>query len=96
MLIIRKEAENEIKEAFNWYTARDRNLGRSFLNELERSFILIQENPEAYSPIYRSIRRALCRRFPYAVYFVREDTGLVVLAVLHQRRQPLFWKKTVD
>lgn len=40
----------------------------------------------------KSIRRALCKKFPYAVYFTRKNSDIIVLAVLHQRRQPTMWQ----
>lgn len=39
------------------------------------------------------IRRALLRRFPYAVYFAVEESTVVVLTVLHAHRDPAAWQK---
>ena len=40
-------------------------------------------------------RRALLRRFPYAVYFTVDREELVVLAVLHVARDPSEWQRRV-
>ena len=38
------------------------------------------------------VRRALRQTFPYAVYFRTSDEAVVVLAVLHLRRNPKVWR----
>jgi toxin ParE1/3/4 len=37
------------------------------------------------------VRRALARRFPYAVFYLVERDRVVVLAVLHQAVDPARW-----
>ncbi|HXK56281.1 MAG: type II toxin-antitoxin system RelE/ParE family toxin [Gammaproteobacteria bacterium] len=93
MLIVRKEAEQDLKQAFDWYEAQRKNLGLSFLTEVEKLFDNIEENPQLYFPIALPISRALCKRFPYAVYFLKRGSNIDVLAVLHQRRKPSAWRK---
>jgi plasmid stabilization system protein ParE len=38
------------------------------------------------------MRRALVRRFPYAIYFRAAPDEIVVLAVIHGRRHPRHWQ----
>jgi hypothetical protein len=52
--------------------------------------------PERDALIHRQLRRALVRRFPYAVYFGPEAAGVVIFAVLHQRRAPKILDDRVD
>ena len=92
MLNIGKEAEKDIKEAFNWYETQRQALGMSFLSELESILAQIQENPQLYAFVHNTIRRALCKRFPFAVYFIENQSGIHVLAVLQQRRNPSEWQ----
>ncbi len=96
MLILRREAEEDIYQAFNWYESQHKGLGHSFLSELERVFEQIQERPQQYTRLQNSLRRALCRRFPYAIYFAQKGDKTVVLAVLHQRRHPVNWLNRID
>ena len=35
MLILRKEAEKDIKEAYEWYEKQRQNLGKAFISEVE-------------------------------------------------------------
>jgi plasmid stabilization system protein ParE len=51
-------------------------------------FERIAAHPLAYAILYDEVRRALLRRFPFAVYFVIDRAQVVVLGVRHQRTDP--------
>ena len=92
MPIIRPEAEADIRAARDWYEATAPGLGVAFIAELDDLFHRLEANPRLYAEFVPSVRRALTRRFPYAVYYTPRDTNLIVLAVLHQRRNPEHWR----
>ena len=89
MLILRKEAEQDLKETHEWYEAQRQNLGIEFIDEIDAVIHKIEETPQQYRKIYKNIRRALCKRFPYAVYFIKANQDIVVIGALHHRRNPL-------
>ena len=41
--------------------------------------------------VHRNLRRALVRRFPFAVFYMFDGDGVFVHAVLHCRRTPARW-----
>lgn len=49
------------------------------------------ENPRQVPVIESEVRRALLRRFPYAIYFLVTANHIAVVAVLHVRRYPQEW-----
>lgn len=67
----------------------------TFLDELDFVFHAIQAMPLRFPIVYRTIHRALLRRYPFAVFFrIRPDTEhVVVLAVFPQRGDPAQWPK---
>jgi plasmid stabilization system protein ParE len=93
MLTLGKDAEKDIREAYSWYESQRQYLGASFLSEIESTLKKIQENPQLYACAHKSIRRALCKRFPYAVYYIETKSNIIVLAILQQRRKPTEWQK---
>ena len=95
MLTLGKEAEKDIKDAYNWYENQRQFLGKDFLSEIESTLNRIQENPQLYSYAHKSIRRALIKRFPYAVYYIETESNIVVLAILQQRRKPTVWQNRI-
>jgi toxin ParE1/3/4 len=92
-IIIRPEAENDLFEAFHWYEERNPGLGVEFLECIESTFDLIKENPGLYQTVYKNIRRALPKRFPYEIFYIIDGNKLVVLAILHAKRNPELLKE---
>jgi len=91
-IIIRPEAEADIKDAYDWYEAQRKGLGEGFLLCIEEALSRASRNPEIYSIIYKEVRRVLIHRFPFGVFFLEEEDSISVLAVLHARRNPKAWK----
>lgn len=42
------------------------------------------------------IRRYVCRRFPFVLYYRHESTGVVIYAVMHASRRPGYWKERLS
>jgi plasmid stabilization system protein ParE len=91
-LVSEPQADLEIEAAFQWYEKEQPGLGMEFLGELRATYNRIVEGPLKYQHLRSGVRRALLRRFPYAVYFAVEQSRLVVLAVLHASRDPAEWQ----
>ncbi|MEE8441385.1 MAG: type II toxin-antitoxin system RelE/ParE family toxin [Spirochaetia bacterium] len=91
-LIIRPNAEAEMAEAQGWYESRSPGLGADFLLSVDAGLQAIARNPLRFPVVYRDVRRALTKRFPYQIFFVVEDDRVVVLAVFHARRNPSVWQ----
>lgn len=91
-LIIRPEAEAELEEAFVWYEQQVTGLGSQFLIALDASINALRRNPFQYPIVYKNIRRALIRRFPYQVFYVLNDMQIIIIAVFHGMRNPSAWQ----
>ena len=92
-LIIRPEAQGDLLEAAEWYESHQPGLGERFIDALGKLIERITAFPLQFPELDEGVRRALLHRFPYAVYFVMANDGIVVIAVLHQRRHPDTWKE---
>jgi plasmid stabilization system protein ParE len=93
-IIVRPEAEAEVQQAFDWYEAQSEGLGFEFLRAADVCLSGIARNPFAYTVIkVPNVRRALIRRFPYALFYLIDDEKIVVIAVFHVKRQPIDWTK---
>lgn len=53
----------------------------------------ILRTPEMYAVIYENYRRALVRRFPYAVFYELENETVTVYCVFHSSREPEKWRR---
>ena len=94
-LIVRPEAEDEMTGAFDWHEDRVPGLGSEFLLCVDAVFNSILRNPQQFPRVHRIVRRALTRRFPYAVFFVEDDERVVVLSVFHAKRNPQRWQERI-
>jgi plasmid stabilization system protein ParE len=94
-LLISSDAEADIEDAVKWYRNIGSGLESEFIRALEACLSSIRRNPALYPVVYKNVRRALVRKFPYGVfYFVFEDT-VVVLACFHTKRDPKDWQSRV-
>jgi plasmid stabilization system protein ParE len=87
------EASADVAEAFSWYEAQRLGLGTEFEAELDRTLGLITAMPAAGRVVYRTLRRALVRRFPFAIYYILGADLIEIRAVLHGRRHPRTWRR---
>jgi hypothetical protein len=94
--LVRPTAELEIATAFERYELQREGLGLEFLNAVEASLALIRRSPPMFPVVYRDTRRALLRRFPYAVYYVATPAITRVIARVHARQSPSRWQERSD
>lgn len=74
-IVFHVNIEEEVKEAYRWYEKKREGLGEDFLGELEKVYERLSHTPEAHQVIHQDVRRALSRRFPYAVYYRGSGRG---------------------
>ena len=91
------EARAEIRSAALWYEERRPEWGDRFVGRLNETLNRIEESPAAY-PLWPGtttapvpIRKAFLEQFPYLVAFETQPARLLVLAIAHAKRQPLYW-----
>jgi plasmid stabilization system protein ParE len=87
--------EADVEAAFDWYEGEEPELGFQFLEELRAAYHRIVDHPFGYQDLRSGIRRALTRRFPYAVYFSVEGETIVIVAVLSTAREPAEWQRRI-
>ena len=91
-LVIVEAALGEAELARNRYTNINPELGDDFAGELQIAINGIMAHPMAWSPVGRHARRRLLSRFPYAVIYRVEADLVRIVAVMHQRQRPSYWR----
>ena len=93
-VIFTPRARAELIDAQDWYENEVPGLGPRFRAAVEAVIEQMNANPRQFPVIYKMIRRALLRSFPYALMFVIEsDESLTVIACFHGSRDPAHWQK---
>jgi plasmid stabilization system protein ParE len=91
-LIVRPEAEEDVREAYQYYEECSEGLGSDFLLSVDAVLSLIQRNPEIFQKVHKDVRRGLLQRFPYGVFYLTEKGKIVVIGVMHCKRAPETWQ----
>jgi plasmid stabilization system protein ParE len=72
-------------------------LGDEFIAAISASLDRVSDAPESYPawPGTREegplIRKATTQRFPYVIAFEKQEHHVLVLAIAHAKRRPLYW-----
>jgi toxin ParE1/3/4 len=96
-LELHPEARSELRSAALWYDHRRPGLGDEFIAEVSATLNRIADAPESHPPWPRTraadplIRKATVQRFPYVIAFEQQEHHLVILAIAHAKRRPLYW-----
>ncbi|MHB1100705.1 MAG: type II toxin-antitoxin system RelE/ParE family toxin [Burkholderiales bacterium] len=86
------EAEEEFLAAIDYHEERENGLGLDFSVEIYAAIQLIVAHPNAWPVLEEDVRRCLVNRFPYGILYAIDLEEIVILAVMHQRRRPDYWK----
>ncbi len=87
----------ELRAAALWYDERQPGLGDRFIERLAELFDRLAMAPAVYSVWPGTtgspppIRRAVAEQFPYVVAFEAHADHVLILAVAHGKRRPLYW-----
>ena len=90
-VVLTPEAEAEFDEAADWYE-ENAGLGAEFTAAVHAVFDRIGNFPLIHQVVFKNIRRAVVKKFPYIVYYRPESDRISVIAVFHGRRNPTIWQ----
>ena len=82
------EAEAELLEARAWYSLQRHGLDSELMMRVDEALQRIVQAPDAYPMVFRHLRRAVVRQFPFAIFYESTASELRVFAVFHSRRNP--------
>lgn len=86
------EARLEYREAATYYESRRSGLGAAFSVEVEATIQRILEAPDRWRCIEQDVRTCRTRTFPYTILYTVESNSVLIIAVMHLRRKPGYWR----
>ncbi len=95
-LILAPEAERDISEAYGWYEERRPGLGEEFLSCVDACIQAICRMPKLHAKVHEDYRRALVRRFPYAIFYEYVEGTVTVYCTFHTSRDPEKWRERLS
>lgn len=85
-IVLSPDAKADMRSAHRWYRRIDRNLAHRFSLDGRTTARRIAQFPYQFPLVNGTVRQALLKRFPYAMYYRVYPKLVFVVAVLHQRR----------
>ena len=86
-------AEQELVEAVDYYNAQCPGLGFEFAAEVKKTFVRINDFPKTWPLISKRAHRCILNRFPYGVLYQIRENEILVIAIMHMKRDPAIWQK---
>ncbi len=88
-------AAAEFREAVDHYEAVRDGLGGEFADEVTLSKQRIAAYPDAWPKLSARTRRCLVDRFPYGLVNRVRGKEIQIVAVMHLKRHPLYWRDRI-
>ncbi len=92
---LRRVAKRDLREALNWYRARDPELANRFLDEVYKVLQMLEDFPNTGGPVFGiadpNTRQLPVDTFPYQVVFKRLKLRTAILVIAHERKKPGYW-----
>lgn len=92
-LVISPEAYDDLAEAAKWYDHQRPGLGEELIGSVHACIQSTLRMPPMHEKVQLDYRRALVRRFPYAVYYEFEGNTMTVYGIFHTSRDPEIWRR---
>jgi toxin ParE1/3/4 len=95
-LVITQEAEQDIDEIYQWYELQKETLGNDFFFYLNTKINLIATSPFIFRSFYENVQVAKLNKFPYLIYYLVEQDDIIILAILHSKRDSEYIYKRIN
>ena len=86
------EAQSEAAEAARFYRERQLGLEQRFLDILEDALHRVRRRPQLYPKVVGEVHKCKLPRFPYGIIYRTKLDTIEILAIMHLRREPGYWK----
>ncbi len=90
--VVHPEADAEFADAVRYYAEIAPELGVRFYREMERLIREVCLYPERFHKFDPPVRRHFSAAFPYAVVYLERPGYIWIVAVMHMKRQPAYWR----
>ncbi|MBL9117249.1 MAG: type II toxin-antitoxin system RelE/ParE family toxin [Verrucomicrobiaceae bacterium] len=90
------EVEDEIQSWALILAERSDRVPFEFLRAVREGLQHVRKYPERSHFVYKRFRRHNMKRFSHSIIYREERDAVYVIAVMHQRRNPDYWKSRAD
>ncbi len=87
------EARLELTEAGRYYAGKSPELGRRFYAEMDEVVSEVRARPALRRMFHPPARRHSGAVFPYAVIYLDQPGEVWIVAIMHFKRRPGYWRE---
>jgi hypothetical protein len=87
------QAVQDLIEGFHFYEKQEVGLGSYFLTNLYSDIESLRLYSGIHRKPYRDYHRLLSKRFPFAVFYTRQEEAVFIHAVVDCRRNPAWIRR---
>lgn len=88
-------AETELLDAITWYNEQSEGLGFEFAAEVAHTIERVVDNPSAWTSLSTRTRRCRTNRFPYSIIYQIRTGTILIVSVMHMKREPDSWRNNL-
>lgn len=93
-VVVLASAERDLSEAANYYLEHASiRIAQAFVDEFRHATARLAEYPKSGMPVSDQQRVMHFRRFPYSIIYRLHTDSVVIRAIAHHRRKPIYVKK---
>jgi plasmid stabilization system protein ParE len=89
------EARRDFDESFDWYAERSVRAATRFLVAVETAISAIAADPMRFAVVDEVHRECPVARYPFRIVYRIVPDRIVVVAVVHAKRRPGYWRGRV-
>lgn len=85
-------ADGDYRSALAWYARQSRSIANGFVKAVERSLVLLSNNPKIAGKIDDRHRALVINKYPYLLIHRFDDPDTItIIAIVHSHRDPESW-----
>lgn len=89
------EALRELREAVEYYRGVSPEVVADFTLEMSQLVREACAHPHVFRQFDPPARRHFSTRFPYGIIYLLEPDGIWIVAVMHLKREPAYWRDRI-
>ncbi len=86
------QAREELEQTILYYRNQQVGLEKRFIEAVDDAISRVCRNPLLYRKIDDETRKCRILHFPYALAYREKTERLEILAVMHLRKRPNYWR----
>jgi plasmid stabilization system protein ParE len=90
------EADDEFLAEVEYYSQASNGLGIRFQHAVETALAMASAHPLASPPAHKNTRTIGVKGFPFRLIYRIEPDHLLVVALVHHKRQPHYWVGRIE